>query len=125
MITHELIFTFTFLFIFIARSLTSRDVDIYFDDKKEGILYAMLRPGQVVSTNAYPRHEFFVTVAGKKDAFIVRFVVTTDQVRQIEYSIVYFDFANFVCYVTAIALYITNHSLFFCLLTFDIRVSGI
>ena len=63
----------------VFRSLTSRDIEIYFDDKKEGLLYALLHPGQVVSTNAYPHHEFFVTAAGNKSDVVVRFVITTDQ----------------------------------------------
>ena len=80
--TYTVIQTYLILILSLSiyRSLTSRDIEIYFDDKKEGLLYAYLRPGQVVSTNAYPHHEFFVTAAGKKDDIIVRFVITTDQV---------------------------------------------
>lgn len=85
------------------RSLTGRDIEIYFDDKKDGLLYAYLRPGQVVSTNAYPSHEFYVTAAGHKDLIILRFIITSDQVCLI-YQI---HMCIFVCGLHYILKYLT------------------
>lgn len=62
------------------RSMSSRTLDLWFDDGGGGTPQGTLRPEQDSTTNAYEGHVFFYTEHGKKSPEIGRFRVHKNQV---------------------------------------------
>lgn len=64
------------------RSLTTRTVDIWFEDGKGGSMQGTLRPGQETTTNAYEGHVFFFTEKDNKKKEIARVTIRPDKVNR-------------------------------------------
>ena len=62
------------------RSLSSRVIDLWFDDGSGGTPQGTLRPGQDTTTNAYEGHVFFYTPKGKKSEILGKFTMKKNQV---------------------------------------------
>jgi hypothetical protein len=62
------------------RSLSSRVLDVWFDDGNSGSAQGTIRPGHETTTNAYLGHVFFFTVHGDKSKEIARITIRADQV---------------------------------------------
>jgi len=63
-----------------VRSLSSRNLELWFNDGRDGIQQGHLHMGQETTTCSYPGHRFFVTEAGHKDTHVVDFLITSDRV---------------------------------------------
>ena len=62
------------------RSLSSRNLELWFNDGRDGIQQGHLHMGQETTTCSYPGHRFFVTEAGHKETHVVDFLITSDRV---------------------------------------------
>jgi hypothetical protein len=62
------------------KSLSSRQLNFWFDDGGAGILEGHLSMGQETTTNAYIGHNFYFTLPNDKSVVIGRFKVTSDEV---------------------------------------------
>ena len=60
--------------------MSSRDLDVYYDDGKGGIEQARLKPGRESTTNSYEGHSFFVTPVNNKTNIINRFTIEANKV---------------------------------------------
>ena len=60
--------------------MSSRVIDVYFDDGGEGSLQCTLKPGHDTTTNAYEGHVFFYTTQGDKNNVIGKFTIVKEQV---------------------------------------------
>ena len=65
------------------RSLSSRNLDIYYDDGGSGVEQAHLRPGMISTLNTYEGHSFFVTPEKLKSKLLSRFTIAKDKVFMI------------------------------------------
>jgi hypothetical protein len=70
------------------RSLSGRNVELWFNDGRDGILQGHLHQGQETTTCSYPGHRFFITESGHKDHRITEFLITQDRVSF--YPIIYY-----------------------------------
>lgn len=61
------------------RSLSSRVVDVWYDDGRDGINQGTLRPGQETTTNAYEGHVFYFTEQKNKSNRIHTLTIRPDQ----------------------------------------------
>lgn len=52
------------------RSLSARNMAIYWDDGKDGVYQGLLKPGQTTQTNSYNGHRFFFTPQDDKNSVI-------------------------------------------------------
>jgi prolyl 4-hydroxylase len=68
------------------KSLSSRMMDLWFDDGGAGIWEGHLRMGQETTTNTYVGHVFIVTLTSDKHTEIVRFRMHADQVTYVIYD---------------------------------------
>eukprot|EP01035_Chromulina_nebulosa_P017509 gene17509-23068_t len=62
------------------RSLSSKTVDLWYDDGEDGIYNGHLDEGQETTTNTYEGHVFYVTRAGNKEEVITSFEMDPNQV---------------------------------------------
>ncbi len=62
------------------RSLSSRSVDIWFENGAGGSFQGTIRPGQQTTTNAYDGHVFYFTESGNKDKVLLRVTIRPSQV---------------------------------------------
>ena len=65
------------------RSLSSRMLDLWFDDGGDGIWEGHLKMGQETTTNTYVGHVFIITVSGKKKEVVARCHMVADQVTYV------------------------------------------
>ena len=63
------------------RCMSSRTLDLWYDDVGEGIHQGTLRMGQDTTTSSYEGHVFYYTPHGQKDLVIGRFEVVKEQVN--------------------------------------------
>ena len=73
------------------RSLSSRVLDLWWDDGQGGLFQAVLRPGHDSTTNAYEGHVFFYTPQGQKSNILGKFVMNKFQVFRLQPSQVGLD----------------------------------
>eukprot|EP01041_Mallomonas_annulata_P002825 gene2825-5551_t len=62
------------------RSLSSRTLDLWYNDGKGGLPQGTLKPGQDSTTNAYEGHVFFYTPQGNKSHSLGSFTMNKNQV---------------------------------------------
>jgi hypothetical protein len=62
------------------RSLSSRKIDMYWDNGSDGVFAATLRPSEVASASSYAGHTFFFTVHKNKSHEITRVTIDPDTV---------------------------------------------
>ena len=62
------------------RSLSSRDLQVWYDDGRGGVEQAYLQPGKESTTNTYIGHSFFVTPENNKNEVLNRFTISADKV---------------------------------------------
>mmetsp|Transcript_15844 Transcript_15844/g.23854 ORF Transcript_15844/g.23854 Transcript_15844/m.23854 type:complete len:438 (+) Transcript_15844:133-1446(+) len=62
------------------RSLSSRTLDMWWDDGADGVPQGRLLPGQESTTNSYNGHVFYFTVRGNKSDEVARVHIQSDQV---------------------------------------------
>lgn len=60
------------------RSLSKRNMAIYWDDGKDGIYQGLLKPGQTTQSNSYFGHRFFFTQENDKSNVIGRVTIDRD-----------------------------------------------
>jgi hypothetical protein len=60
------------------RSLSSRTINMWWEDGKGGLFQGTLQPGQESTTNTYEGHVFFFTDSKNKQDVISRIVITKD-----------------------------------------------
>ena len=65
------------------RSLSSRMLDLWFDDGGDGIWEGHLKMGQETTTNTYVGHVFIITVSGNKKQVVARCHMVADQVTYV------------------------------------------
>ena len=65
------------------RSLSSRTLDMWFDDGGSGVWEGHLKMGQETTTNTYVGHVFIITVSGDKQTEVARFRMHADQVTYV------------------------------------------
>lgn len=65
------------------RSLSSRMLDLWFDDGGEGVWEGHLKMGQETTTNTYVGHVFIITVSGKKREEVARVHIVANQVTYV------------------------------------------
>lgn len=68
------------------RSLSSRPLDIWFDNGADGSFQGSLKSGQETTTTTYAGHVFYFTVSKNKSHEIARFTMTPDQVFYVIYD---------------------------------------
>ncbi len=61
-------------------SLSSRDLDIYWDDGKDGVPQGKLISGDISSTNSYETHKFYFTERNRKSNVIARVTIEEGKV---------------------------------------------
>jgi hypothetical protein len=65
-----------------VKSLSSRQLNFWFDDGRDGILEGHLSMGQETTTNAYIGHKFYFTTLSDKSVRFGEFTVNGDQVKK-------------------------------------------
>ena len=62
------------------RSLSGRNIQVYWDDGADGVEQASLSPGMVTTTNTYEGHSFYATPADDKSKVLNRFTISKEKV---------------------------------------------
>jgi hypothetical protein len=62
------------------RSLSGRNIQVFWDDGGEGVEQAHLSPGMVTTTNTYEGHSFFATPEDDKSKVLNRFTISKEKV---------------------------------------------
>ncbi len=62
------------------KSLSSRALDIWWEDGRSGVAQGTLRPGRETTTNTYEGHVFYFTESGNKANEIARVYISSNQV---------------------------------------------
>jgi hypothetical protein len=62
------------------RSLSGRNLQIYWDDGREGVEQAFLSPGMISTLNTYEGHTFFATPEDDKTKVLNRFTISKEKV---------------------------------------------
>lgn len=65
------------------RSLSQRNLAIYWDDGKDGIFQGLLKPGQTTQSNSYIGHKFFFTEERDKTNVIGRVTIDRDVILNV------------------------------------------
>ena len=65
------------------RSLSQRNMAIYWDDGKDGIYQGILKPGQTTQSNSYFGHRFFFTEEKDKSNVIGRVTINKDTILNV------------------------------------------
>lgn len=86
----------------LRRSLSSRNVELWFNNGADGIAQGHLHAGQETTACAYPGHRFFVTEVGHKDRRITEFFIHSTQVS--------------ICFL--VTEFLITHIFYFCFLRF-------
>ena len=64
------------------RSMSSKDVNLWFENYRGGQSQGRLHPGQVTTSNAYQGHVFFATDIANKSREIARFNIIDTTVSE-------------------------------------------
>ena len=62
------------------RSLSGRNIQVFWDDGADGVEQAHLSPGMVTTTNTYEGHSFYATPEDDKYKVLNRFTITKEKV---------------------------------------------
>ena len=62
------------------RSLSGRNIQVFWDDGGSGVEQAHLRPGMVTTTNTYEGHSFFATPEDDTSKILNRFTISKEKV---------------------------------------------
>jgi hypothetical protein len=65
------------------RSLSKRNLAIYWDDGKDGIFQGLLKPGQTTQSNSYSGHRFFFTDEKDKNNVIGMVTIDKDKILNV------------------------------------------
>lgn len=68
------------------RSLSSRTLDIWFDNGADGSFQGSLKSGQETTTTTYAGHVFYFTLSKNKSHEVARFTMTPNQVFYVVYD---------------------------------------
>ena len=68
------------------RSLSGRNIQVFWDDGGSGVEQAHLRPGMVTTTNTYEGHSFFATPEDDTSKILSRFTISKEKVRRYYFS---------------------------------------
>jgi hypothetical protein len=61
------------------KSLSSRTLDIWWDDGRDGLSQGVLHPGGETTTNAFEDHVFYFTEKGNKANEVARVTITSNR----------------------------------------------
>lgn len=70
-------------------SMSSKEVELWFDDHNSGLFQAHLKTNQESSTNTYEGHHFFVTEKGNKERVIAKFTMVKEKSMYVIYDELY------------------------------------